>query len=64
MIFGGRCSNDGIVCKYEVDMSSVESGSAADSQVVFKKINNNAKKIPELWYALQHVRLPMGITIL
>ncbi|CUV10409.1 hypothetical protein MGWOODY_Mmi1465 [hydrothermal vent metagenome] len=45
---GGRCINNGIVCKYEADMSSVESGSAAGSQVVFKKINNNAKLIPEL----------------
>jgi hypothetical protein len=42
------CSNNGIVCKYEVDMSSVESGSAAGSQAVFKKINNNDKLIPEL----------------
>jgi hypothetical protein len=43
MIFGGRCSNSGIVRKYVAEISSVESGSAAGSQVVFEKINNNAK---------------------
>jgi len=43
MIFGGWCSNNGIVWKYAAETSSVESGSAAGSQVVFEKINNNAK---------------------
>ena len=43
MIFGGWCSNNGAVRKYVVDMSSVESGSVAGSQVVFEKMNNNAK---------------------